>query len=83
MKQELDAKQKQLRELRDSKTNIFKRFGQHVPSFLEAVETAYRQGHFKRKPVGPLGKNNSLKIQFLEYFFTGLLEWLLLSTMNF
>ncbi|XP_005015105.1 structural maintenance of chromosomes protein 6 isoform X1 [Anas platyrhynchos] len=55
MKQELDAKQKQLRELRDSKTNIFKRFGQHVPSFLEAVETAYRQGHFKRKPVGPLG----------------------------
>lgn len=61
MKRELDAKQKQLRELRDSKTNIFKRFGQHIPSFLEAVETAYRQGHFKRKPVGPLGAFIHLK----------------------
>ncbi|NWX41284.1 SMC6 protein, partial [Steatornis caripensis] len=54
-KQALDAKQKQLRELRDSKTNTLKRFGSHVPAFLEAVETAYRQGHFKHKPVGPLG----------------------------
>ncbi|NXI69234.1 SMC6 protein, partial [Anseranas semipalmata] len=55
VKQELDAKQKHLRELRDSKTNTFKRFGQHIPSFLEAVETAYRQGRFKHKPIGPLG----------------------------
>ncbi|NXL92475.1 SMC6 protein, partial [Alectura lathami] len=55
VRQDLDAKQKQLRELRDSKTNAFKRFGQHIPSFLEAVETAYRQGHFKCKPLGPLG----------------------------
>ncbi|NXC47786.1 SMC6 protein, partial [Penelope pileata] len=55
VRQDLDAKQKQLRELRDSKTNAFKRFGQHIPSLLEAVEIAYRQGHFKHKPVGPLG----------------------------
>ncbi|NXX17970.1 SMC6 protein, partial [Podargus strigoides] len=54
-KQALDAKQKQLRELKDSKTNTLKRFGPHVPAFLEAVETAYRQGHFKHKPLGPLG----------------------------
>ncbi|GAB0185546.1 structural maintenance of chromosomes protein 6 [Grus japonensis] len=54
-KQALDAKQKQLRELKDSKTNTLKRFGTHIPTFLEAVETAYRQGHFKHKPVGPLG----------------------------
>lgn len=55
VKQALDAKQKQLRELKDSKTNTLKRFGQHAPAFLEAVETAYRQGRFKHKPVGPLG----------------------------
>ncbi|XP_009640087.1 structural maintenance of chromosomes protein 6 isoform X2 [Egretta garzetta] len=55
VKQALDAKQKQLRELKDSKTNTLKRFGPHVPAFLEAVERAYRQGHFKCKPVGPLG----------------------------
>ncbi|NXN74821.1 SMC6 protein, partial [Himantopus himantopus] len=55
VKQALDAKQKQLRELKDSKTNTLKRFGPHIPEFLEAVETAYRQGSFKHKPVGPLG----------------------------
>ncbi|KAM6139629.1 structural maintenance of chromosomes protein 6 isoform 2-T3 [Phoenicopterus ruber ruber] len=55
VKQGLDAKHKQLRELKDSKTNTLKRFGPHVPAFLEAVETAYRQGRFKHKPVGPLG----------------------------
>ncbi|NXH14626.1 SMC6 protein, partial [Bucco capensis] len=54
-KQTLDAKQKQLRELKDSQTNTLKRFGPHIPAFLEAVETAYRQGNFKHKPIGPLG----------------------------
>lgn len=58
MKEALGAKQKQLRELKDSKTNTLKRFGPHIPAFLEAVETAYRQGRFKHKPVGPLGKND-------------------------
>ncbi|KAF1410160.1 Structural maintenance of chromosomes protein 6, partial [Spheniscus humboldti] len=55
VKQALDAKQKQLRELKDSKTNTLKRFGPHIPAFLDAVETAYRQGRFNHKPVGPLG----------------------------
>ncbi|XP_049674556.1 structural maintenance of chromosomes protein 6 [Accipiter gentilis] len=55
VKEALGAKQKQLRELKDSKTNTLKRFGPHIPAFLEAVETAYRQGRFKHKPVGPLG----------------------------
>ncbi|KFP90045.1 Structural maintenance of chromosomes protein 6, partial [Apaloderma vittatum] len=54
-KQALNAKQKQLRELKDSKTNTLKRFGPHMPAFLEAIETAYRQGRFKHKPVGPIG----------------------------
>uniref|UniRef100_A0A8C4XKP9 Structural maintenance of chromosomes protein 6 n=1 Tax=Falco tinnunculus TaxID=100819 RepID=A0A8C4XKP9_FALTI len=55
VKQALDAKQKQLRELNDSKTNTLKRYGPHMPAFLEAVEAAYRQGRFKHKPVGPIG----------------------------
>ncbi|XP_009988372.1 PREDICTED: structural maintenance of chromosomes protein 6 [Tauraco erythrolophus] len=53
--QALTVKQKQLRELKESKTDTLKRFGPHIPAFLEAVETAYRQGHFKHKPIGPLG----------------------------
>ncbi|XP_071598075.1 structural maintenance of chromosomes protein 6 [Heliangelus exortis] len=55
MKQTLETKQRQLRELRDSKTNTLKRFGPHMPAFLEAVETAYREGRFRHKPIGPLG----------------------------
>ncbi|NXT85516.1 SMC6 protein, partial [Zapornia atra] len=54
-KQALEAKQKQLRELKDSKTNTLKRFGQHIPAFLEAVETAYKEGRFRHKPIGPIG----------------------------
>ncbi|NXA51544.1 SMC6 protein, partial [Nothocercus julius] len=61
VKQALDSKLKHLRELKDSKTNTLKRFGPHVPAFLEALETAYRQGHFKYKPVGPLGAFIHLK----------------------
>uniref|UniRef100_A0A663MP69 Structural maintenance of chromosomes 6 n=1 Tax=Athene cunicularia TaxID=194338 RepID=A0A663MP69_ATHCN len=54
-KQTLNAKEKQLRDLKDSRTNTLKRFGSYIPAFLEAVETAYRQGRFKHKPIGPLG----------------------------
>lgn len=86
MRQDLDAKQKHLRELRDSKTNAFKRFGQHMPSLLEEVEIAYRQGQFKHKPVGPLGKNDSFSAfsrQFLGFFLMGFIEELIASTVKF
>lgn len=62
MKQALDAKQRQLKELHESKTNQLKRFGQHMPALLEAVEEAFRQGRFKEKPVGPLGKHQFIKM---------------------
>ncbi|NXE34127.1 SMC6 protein, partial [Ptilorrhoa leucosticta] len=55
VQQALDAKQKQLRDLKDSKTNTLKRFGPYMPAFLEAIEMAHKQGHFKKKPLGPLG----------------------------
>ncbi|NXO63989.1 SMC6 protein, partial [Phainopepla nitens] len=53
--QALDAQQKQLRDLKGSKTNTLKRFGPHVPAFLEAIEVAHQEGRFRRKPLGPLG----------------------------
>ncbi|NXY08683.1 SMC6 protein, partial [Pteruthius melanotis] len=55
VQQVLDAKQKQLRDLKDSKTDTLKRFGPHIPAFLEAIEMAHKQGHFRKKPLGPLG----------------------------
>ncbi|NWH94312.1 SMC6 protein, partial [Aegithalos caudatus] len=55
VQQALDAQQKQLRDLKDSKTNTLKRFGPHMPAFLEAIEVAHKQGRFRKKPLGPLG----------------------------
>ncbi|NXQ63007.1 SMC6 protein, partial [Anthoscopus minutus] len=55
MQQALDSQLKQLRDLKDSKTDTLKRFGPHVPAFLEAVEVAHKQGRFRKKPLGPLG----------------------------
>ncbi|XP_066170860.1 structural maintenance of chromosomes protein 6 [Sylvia atricapilla] len=55
VQQALDAQQKQLRDMKGSKTNTLKRFGPHIPAFLEAIELAYKQGRFRKKPLGPLG----------------------------
>ncbi|KAM9201066.1 structural maintenance of chromosomes protein 6 isoform 2-T2 [Dugong dugon] len=61
MREELDVKQtltfnqKQLKELKDSKTDQLKRFGPNVPALLEAIDDADRRGLFTYKPVGPLG----------------------------
>ncbi|XP_045700489.1 structural maintenance of chromosomes protein 6 [Phyllostomus hastatus] len=60
-REELDVKhtltynQRQLKELKDSKTDRLKRFGPHVPALLEAIDDAYTRGQFTYKPVGPLG----------------------------
>ncbi|XP_075413194.1 structural maintenance of chromosomes protein 6 isoform X2 [Tenrec ecaudatus] len=51
----LTYNQRQLKELKDSKNNRLKRFGPHVPALLEAIDDAFKRGHFTHKPVGPLG----------------------------
>ncbi|XP_063088402.1 structural maintenance of chromosomes protein 6 isoform X2 [Cavia porcellus] len=55
VKHALNYSQRQLKELKDSKTDRLKRFGPHVPALLEAIDDAYRRGYFTHKPVGPLG----------------------------
>uniref|UniRef100_A0A8C7B1S5 Structural maintenance of chromosomes protein 6 n=1 Tax=Neovison vison TaxID=452646 RepID=A0A8C7B1S5_NEOVI len=55
VKHTLSYNQRQLKELKDSKTDRLKRFGPHVPALLEAIDDAYRRGLFTCKPVGPLG----------------------------
>lgn len=51
----LNYNQRQLKELKDSKTDRLKRFGPHVPALLEAIDDAYRRRQFTHKPIGPLG----------------------------
>ncbi|ELW71999.1 Structural maintenance of chromosomes protein 6 [Tupaia chinensis] len=55
VKHTLNYNQRQLKDLKDSKTDQLKRFGPNVPALLEAIDDAYRRGHFTHKPVGPLG----------------------------
>ncbi|XP_060089617.1 structural maintenance of chromosomes protein 6 [Heteronotia binoei] len=61
LKTTLDFQQQQLRQLKESKTNRLKRFGQHMPTLCDAIEKACQQGQFKCKPVGPLGAFIHLK----------------------
>ncbi|KAM8774202.1 structural maintenance of chromosomes protein 6 [Rhynchonycteris naso] len=55
VKHTLNYNQRQLKDLKDSKTDRLKRFGPHVPALLKAIDEAYRRGQFTYKPVGPLG----------------------------
>lgn len=55
MKHVLNYNQRQLKELKDSKTDRLKRFGPHVPALLDAIDDAYKRGLFTYKPIGPLG----------------------------
>ncbi|XP_029451811.1 LOW QUALITY PROTEIN: structural maintenance of chromosomes protein 6 [Rhinatrema bivittatum] len=57
----LEYHKKRLKELKESKTDRLKRFGEHMPALLEAIDTAFRQGRFIKKPVGPLGACICLK----------------------
>uniref|UniRef100_A0A665WUV7 Structural maintenance of chromosomes protein 6 n=1 Tax=Echeneis naucrates TaxID=173247 RepID=A0A665WUV7_ECHNA len=40
---------------KDSRSNRLRRFGEHMPALLAAIEEAHKRGQFKRKPRGPLG----------------------------
>nr|XP_033793150.1 LOW QUALITY PROTEIN: structural maintenance of chromosomes protein 6 [Geotrypetes seraphini] len=57
----LENHKKHLRGLKESKTDRLKRFGEQMPNFLHAINTAFREGRFKKKPIGPLGACIRLK----------------------
>ncbi|KAJ7341459.1 hypothetical protein JRQ81_005573 [Phrynocephalus forsythii] len=61
LKQVADLKQRQLKELKDSKTNRLIRFGPYFPDLCAAIERAHQQKQFKYKPIGPIGAFIHLK----------------------
>ncbi|KAJ6634537.1 hypothetical protein lerEdw1_013983 [Lerista edwardsae] len=79
LKQTLDSQQRQLRELKESKTNRLRRFGQYMPDLCEAIENAYRQRQFKHKPIGPFGAFIHLKDAELALAVEACLKGLLLA----
>ncbi|XP_051824768.1 structural maintenance of chromosomes protein 6-like [Antechinus flavipes] len=61
----LNENQEHLKHLRDYKNDPLKRFGPQIPALLGAIEEAYKQGYFTRKPLGPLGA--CINLRFPEY----------------
>lgn len=57
----IDANRRNMQTLESSRSNRLRRFGEHMPALLAAVEEAYRKGQFRQKPRGPLGYLISLK----------------------
>nr|XP_016851959.1 PREDICTED: structural maintenance of chromosomes protein 6 isoform X2 [Anolis carolinensis] len=61
LRRKMDSQAQQLKELKESKTNRLKRFGEHLPALCEAIKIAHQQKQFTYKPVGPLGAFLHLK----------------------
>uniref|UniRef100_A0A672HEL5 Structural maintenance of chromosomes protein 6 n=1 Tax=Salarias fasciatus TaxID=181472 RepID=A0A672HEL5_SALFA len=57
----IEVNRRNLRTLESSRSNRLRRFGEHMPGLLSAIEDAYKKGQFKQKPRGPLGFLISLK----------------------
>ena len=47
--------QKQLNNLKESRTNRLTMFGTWIPELVQKIDDAVRRGVFHKKPVGPIG----------------------------
>ncbi|CAL8315923.1 unnamed protein product [Lota lota] len=61
LQRSIDANRKNLQTLEASSSNRLRRFGEHMPALLKAIQEAHRAGQFKERPRGPLGYCISLK----------------------
>uniref|UniRef100_A0A4W6DDM7 Structural maintenance of chromosomes protein 6 n=1 Tax=Lates calcarifer TaxID=8187 RepID=A0A4W6DDM7_LATCA len=52
----IEANRRNLQTMESSRSNRLRRFGDHMPALLTAIDDAHRRGQFKHKPRGPLGK---------------------------
>ncbi|KAM8832240.1 structural maintenance of chromosomes protein 6 isoform 1-T2 [Spinachia spinachia] len=57
----IEANRRNLQTMESSRSNRLRRFGEHMPGLLNAIQEAHRRGQFKHKPRGPLGYLISLK----------------------
>ncbi|XP_033846628.1 structural maintenance of chromosomes protein 6-like [Periophthalmus magnuspinnatus] len=55
------ANRRNLQTLESSRSNRLRRFGEHMPALLNAIQEAHRRGQFRHIPRGPLGFLVSLK----------------------
>uniref|UniRef100_H3D3W7 Structural maintenance of chromosomes protein 6 n=1 Tax=Tetraodon nigroviridis TaxID=99883 RepID=H3D3W7_TETNG len=65
LQRSIDTNRRHLQSMESSRSNRLRRFGEHMPALLTAIEEAYKKGQFKHRPRGPLGYLISLKDQEL------------------
>ncbi|XP_047429650.1 structural maintenance of chromosomes protein 6-like [Mugil cephalus] len=61
LQRSIDANRRNLQTMESSRSNRLRRFGEHMPALLSAIQDAHRRGQFKQIPRGPLGYLISLK----------------------
>ncbi|XP_019953345.2 structural maintenance of chromosomes protein 6 [Paralichthys olivaceus] len=61
LQRSIEAIRRNLQSLESSRSNRLRRFGEHMPALLNAIQDAHNRGQFKHKPRGPLGYLISLK----------------------
>ncbi|KAM4633403.1 structural maintenance of chromosomes protein 6 [Polymixia lowei] len=61
LQKSIDSNKRNLQTMEGSRSNRLRRFGEHMPALLSAIEEAHRRGQFRKKPRGPLGYCISLK----------------------
>ncbi|KAF3849881.1 hypothetical protein F7725_019600 [Dissostichus mawsoni] len=57
----IDANIRNLQNMESSRSNRLRRFGEHMPALLTAIDEAGRKGQLRQKPRGPLGHLIRLK----------------------
>uniref|UniRef100_A0AAQ5Z7Z9 Structural maintenance of chromosomes protein 6 n=1 Tax=Amphiprion ocellaris TaxID=80972 RepID=A0AAQ5Z7Z9_AMPOC len=61
LQRSIDVNKRNLQTLESSRSNRLRRFGEHMPALLSAIQEAHRKGQFKQRPRGPLGYLISLR----------------------
>uniref|UniRef100_A0AAQ5ZFW1 Structural maintenance of chromosomes protein 6 n=1 Tax=Amphiprion ocellaris TaxID=80972 RepID=A0AAQ5ZFW1_AMPOC len=56
LQRSIDVNKRNLQTLESSRSNRLRRFGEHMPALLSAIQEAHRKGQFKQRPRGPLGR---------------------------
>lgn len=56
LQRSIEAKSRNLQTMESSRSNRLRRFGEHMPALLTAIQEAHKKGQFKHRPRGPLGK---------------------------
>ncbi|XP_076026649.1 structural maintenance of chromosomes protein 6 [Genypterus blacodes] len=61
LQRSIESKRRNQQMMESSRSNRLRRFGEHMPALLNAIQEAHRKGQFRHRPRGPLGFCISLK----------------------